>query len=294
MTLIKGIEKLYIAPVIQDDKDSLVFGTPVYYKGIKELNIRVNQIQENIYGEDQIMDMDTYIESIDIEVLLASLTNTETATLLGQTTPATGGVWARANDKPPYVAVLYKAPLSKGSGYRYGVFYKGLFKMPDEDYKGREDRASYAYPKLIAKFIPTVNGKHCTYKVDTTDPNCPVDIDETWFNAVHLPEADLEAPKVTTDPTHNATSVSGDKVITFTFDKPILATDVNEGNFFLNKEGVAVDYTLSLDATHKIVTMQPVANMTAGKYYAHCTRNVRSTYGVPLEANSLTKFTVLS
>ncbi|HWQ89523.1 MAG TPA: major tail protein [Desulfitobacteriaceae bacterium] len=292
---IVGVEKVYIAPVTTDTVDSLVFGTPVYYEGIKRLGIKPKQSTEKLYAEDKLWDQKTTFDSADVDIELADMTSAQRVTVLGQTTASEGGVYASSDDEAPYVAILYKAPLRVG--YRYGVIYKGAFEIPDDSMDGQEGKVKFQTPKLKGTFQTLKKNGMWEYHVDTTDPNCPENIEDTWFDAVVVPSADTTPPTVATSPLDGATDVAISANMVWTFNEAIDSGKVTAANFFLLKasDGNLVAGALSLDGTGKIVTLNPTNNLDAGAaYIGICTTNVTDLAGNALVAIEVTNFTTAS
>ncbi|HAN20426.1 MAG: hypothetical protein A2Y15_08720 [Clostridiales bacterium GWF2_36_10] len=289
--LITGIEKAYIAVNTLDTAAGLTYGTPVYYEGIQsyECNPKINPSVQ--HGENRVLRRKNTFDSADINLALAQLTSAQKAALLGQHIASIGGVYAKSDDSAPYVALLYKATIE--GGYRYGVFYKGMFTVPKDSAKTQEGKTEYQSPQLTASFDSTIYNKMWEYHVDTTDPNCPVDVDSTWFNAVVIPEADTVAPTLTSVPANNATGVTVSSTVVVTFSKVMDESTITLGNIFLTTAaGVLVACTIALDATKKIATLTPTSNMGTGVHLAIVTKDVKSATGVNLAATSIIKFTV--
>jgi len=181
-----GIEKLYVALQSKDDNTGLTYAVPKYYAGVQTLGIKPKQNTEKLYAENMLWDQATTLDSVDVEIDVAELTSAQRAELLGQTIAAEGGVYAAVSDVAPYVAVLYEATLSNG-GQRYGVLYKGAFQLPEDNLEGQEGKVKYQSPKVKATFQPAQFNGMWEYHVDTTDANCPVDIETTWFTSVIIP-----------------------------------------------------------------------------------------------------------
>lgn len=290
---IVGVEKLYIALQITDTAASLAYGTPAYYEGIKEIAIKPKAETAILYAENDIWDQETLFESADVDIVIADLTSAQKATLLGQTTATDGGVYASKTDEPPYVAILYKANLSRG-GYRYGVLYKGKFKLSEDSMKGQEGKKEFQVPKISALFQSNKYNGIWEYHVDTTDPNCPEDIDDTWFTAVTIPDADTTAPTVSVSPADTDINVAVDANVVWTFNEAINSDKVVSANFFIMNasDGSLVSGALSIDAAKKVVTFNPTESLgTSTAYIAICTSNVTDAAGNELAANSITNFT---
>lgn len=300
MALPVGIEKLYVALLTTDAEKSLVHGTPKYYPDIQKISMKQNINKDKLYTEGRLKRNESTFDSIDAGITIASLTSAQQAELLGRTIAAAGGVYSGQEDKAPFVAILYKAPID--GGYRYGVLYKGQFSPYDEELAQKEGKTTYAAPVLAATFqstdYVTSGGKHLIeYHVDTTDPNCPADIDDTWFASVTVPEADKTAPTVTAVPADSATSVAADSNVVWTFSKAIDTSTVTASNFMLlnASTGDTAAGTLSVDGTGKIVTLNPTENMTAGAtMIAIATTNVHDLAGNKMAVNNVTNFTVAS
>ena len=299
MPTVTGIEKLYWAKLISDSISAIHYQAPLYLPGVKEFDMKPKTNTEKQYGENKLWDQATALDSVDVDITLTSVENNMRALMLGQSIAAEGGVYAAQEDEAPYGALLYKATI-KG-GYRYGVLYKGAFTLPDDSIKGQEGKPQFIAPKMSATYQPTVyqitgpDGKKKSlweWHVDTTDPNCPADIGDTWFTAVHFPTVDNAAPTVTVSPADEATGVAADSNIVWTFDKAIDTLSMTKENFMLLSGGNAVEGALSIDDTGKVVTFDPAASLASGTYIAVCTANIRSATGTPLKNSSIINFTV--
>jgi phi13 family phage major tail protein len=292
MPTVTGIEKVYIAINLSDTIAAI-------YEGIQEFDMKPKQNTEKQYAENKLRDQATALDSVDVDVTLAELESWQRAETLGQTIAVEGGVYASQEDEAPYVALLYKATIRGGS--RYGVLYKGMFTLPDDTVKGQEGKIEFQSPKISAVFQSTIHkitgqdGKKKSlweWHIDTTDPNCPADIDETWFTSVKFPTADLIAPTITTVPLDNATGVLAGASVVLTSDKALTPDTIIDSNIFLLKAGIPVVASLNLDPTGKIVILKPSSSMTTGSYTAVCSKNVKSAAGVQLKDTVTINFTV--
>ncbi|PYG84812.1 phi13 family phage major tail protein [Ruminiclostridium sufflavum DSM 19573] len=296
---ITGIENLYYAKQTADTLNILTYGTPIYMPGVKELGIKPKQNTEKSYAENKLWDQMTVFDSAEVSISIQDLTSAQRADLLGQNTAAEGGVFATDGDEAPYVALLYKATIR--GGYRYGVIYKGQFTLPDDSMKGQEGKPDFQTPSIKATFQPTIyamtvgsNQKSpWEYHVDTTDPNCPADIDSTWFKTVKIPGTDIAVPTVAVVPADGDSEVTSDTNVVFTFSGAIDPTAVKDSDIFLMQvDGTIITATLSINAAKNVVTLDPADSLAAGSYVAVCTKNVRSVTGVPLASNVIVNFTV--
>ena len=287
-----GLEKLYFAPITKDDATGITFDTPEYIPGVKEIKVSPKVSTEKMYAENQLWEQDTALDSIEVAINVADFTNAQLAKYVGHKVTTEGGIVANVSDIAPYVAIMYKANKSNGKN-RYGILYKGKLELPEDTAKGKEGKTVFQTPEVKATFQPLQYNGDWKYQVDSDDPAAPVDIDSTFFNAVTVAEADSAVPTVTSSPLDAATGVATSANVVFTFSKAVAANTVNASNVFLMKaDGTAVAAVLSLDATSKIITLNPAADISAGAHVAVCTTGVKSVAGIPAAANTIVNFTV--
>jgi len=298
-----GITKCYIAKQVLDIVGSINYDTPKYYQNIQELDIKPKQNTDNAYAENRMIDQETLFDSAAITANWYDLTVQQRAEILGQNLSAEGGTYAALGDIAPYVAVLYKSPLTGGQGNRYGVIYKGQFTLPDDTMKGLEGKPDLGQtPKLTGNFQSTnyvvkvadpnsgnMIEKHIwEYHIDTTE-----DLDSEWFANVYIPGADIIAPTVTTLPLDAAIGVLTSANLTFTFNKAMSLNTINDSNILLMKaDGTPIETVLSLDSTGKIATLNPTSDLATGSYIAICTKNVKSIFGIAVASATIVNFTV--
>lgn len=181
-----GLEKLYYSKITKDDSTGLTFGTPIYLPGVKEIKISPKVNTEKLYAENQLWEQATSLDSVELSVNIADLTNAQSADLLGQTVATEGGTFASDSDIAPYIALLYVANKSNGKK-RYGILYKGKMELPDDTAKGAEGKTDFQTPEMKATFQPLQNNGMWKYQVDEDDPNCPSDITTKFFEGVIVP-----------------------------------------------------------------------------------------------------------
>lgn len=301
-----GIEKLYVAKQISDTSAGLSYDTPRYFKNVQELDIKPKTNNAKAYAENRLVDQQNMFDSADISISRFEMTADEEAYLLGKDKASKGGVIGSLGDEAPFVAALYKAPIrtnDKKTAYRYGVIYSIIFEPPDNSMKALEGKPDFSQvPKLSGTAQSTEwsykdtngNGKHpWEWHIDTTDPNCPKDIDDTWFKTVPVPSIGeiVTLALSSSTPAANATGIAIDAKPALTFNN-ILANYV--GIALLDEsDNTIVSANTSVDATGKIVTITPTANLTVGKTYDIILSGITDIYGQTLEQQVI-KFSTVS
>lgn len=287
-----GIEKLYYAKITKDDSAGVVYGTPIYLPGIKEIGIKPKQNTGKLYAENKLWEQTTTLDSVDIEIETADLTNAQLADLLGHTISSVGGIIKDASDVAPYIALLYKATKTNNRA-RYGVLYKGKMQLPDDSAKGQEGKVDFQTPKMAATFQPLAYNNDWSYVVDSDDANAPANLDTTFFNTVLLPSMDTTVPTVTSVPIKGATGVAATASVVLTFTKAINVNTLTTDNIFLiNSAGATIASTLTVSTDGLTVTLKPSSNLTAGAYTCVITKDVKTTANISLAAVNLINFTV--
>lgn len=287
-----GLEKLFYSKITKDDETGATFGAPIYLAGVKEIKISPKVSTEKLYAENKLWEQATALDNIEVSINIADLSNAELADLVGHTVTSEGGIVAASGDTAPYIAIMYKANKSNGKN-RYGILYKGKLELPEDTAKGAEGKTDFQTPEVKATFQPLQYNDAWKYQVDSDDPAAPVDIDTTFFNAVTVAGADVAVPTVTSVPLDAATGVATSANVVFTFSKAVSAGTVNASNVFLMKaDGTAVPAVLSLDATSKIITLDPSSALSTGAHVAVCTTGVKSVAGIPAASNTIVNFTV--
>jgi hypothetical protein len=100
-----------------------------------------------------------------------------------------------------------------------------------------------------------------------------------------------DVPQVTsTDPVDKATDIALNKVISVTFNLAMDLSTINNSNFIL-KQGETV-ISGKVECSGKTAMFTPALTMTAGTVYTFTvTTGVKSSMGVPLDANTVFSFT---
>ncbi len=289
-----NVDKLYFAIQTQDDTQGLVYQTPEYIPGVQQIDAKVKVNTDKNYAEGIIWEQENTTDEITIEMDLAELSSAQYAKFLGHTVSANGGVYASANDKAPYIAILFQA--TKGNGKKaFRVFYKGKLTEPSENAKAREGKTDYQNHKVEASFQTCRNNGMWVYKIDEDDPNTPAGIANTFFTNVIVPTADTTIPTLTsTTPANNATTVAVSTTFSWLFSEAIAPSCVTADHFIVAKDtdGSLVAGTLSQSADKLTVIFTPSANLTAATAYrAICTSDVIDLAGNKLAATQIKKFT---
>lgn len=265
-----GLDSLYIAEVTVDSVAAYTADTPEYLAPAAEASQAPKTNSATQYADDQPYDSSVFEGETEISLTVTGIPSEMLAKLLGrQFDTASGRVFDNPGATPPYFALSFRSLKSNGS-YRYYQYLKGRFSAPTEETATKADSPDPKTMQLTYTAIPTI------YNFDigaTDEPLKRVYGDEDtdnfvatgWFTQVQTPS--IAAPSAlalsSSDPTDNATGVAQNKTVTLTFNNALLAGEIYHV-VVTKADGTLKATTNSLDATKKIMTVDPTTDFSTG------------------------------
>jgi phi13 family phage major tail protein len=291
MAVVVGLKNLYYALLTKDDSTGVAYGAPQKIAGVINAKVAPNADSLTVYADDGPSEQIFQLATINVDLETKDIPLDVLAALLGHTVSG-GMIIKKDTDIAPYVAIGYQSTKNNGKN-RFMWLLKGKFTLPDVVDKTKADKASAQTAKISGSFMRRDFDNQWQRVTDEDLSGFIASVGQNWFTSVEQ-ATDATAPTVTVTPANNATTVAVGTAIVWTFNEQILASTVTKANFMVQKaDGSAqVAGTLSLDATGKIVTFTPTANLTAAtQYMAIATVGVLDLYGNALATPSVTKFT---
>jgi phi13 family phage major tail protein len=264
-----GLDSLYIAEVTVDSATGYTADTPEYLAPAAEASQAPKTNAATQYADDQPYDSVVFEGETEISLTVTGIPSEMLAKLLGrQFDTVSGRVFDNPGATPPYFALSFRSLKSNGS-YRYYQYLKGRFSAPTEETATKTDSPDPKTMELTYTAIPTI------YNFDIGDTNEPVkrvygdtDTDNFsatgWFTAVQTPSIAAASALAlsSSDPNDGDTGVVITKTITLTFNNALPAGEIY--HVVVSKaDGTLVACTNSLDATKKIMTVNPDASLSA-------------------------------
>jgi methionine-rich copper-binding protein CopC len=187
------------------------------------------------------------------------------------------------------MALSFRSLKSNGA-YRYYQYLKGKFSMPKEDTSTKADSPD---PKNVSLTFTAI---FTTYQFDvgSFNDNCKRIVGDTdttnfsatgWFTSVQTPAVGTPSALSmdTAVPADAATGVAITVSPTLTFNNALINNAINNVALIKNSDGSVVACTNSLDATKKILTVNPDANLSAGTTDYTLVYAVMDIYGQDLQ-----------
>lgn len=282
-----GIDQVYIAEVLTDTSAEYLADTPEYLAPVAELSAKPKSSQDTQYADNRAYDVAVSEAETELEVTITNLPAEMYAKLLGkQFVSATGRV-VDMPGVPPYFALGFRSEKMNGSK-RYYWYQKVMFSAPEEALKTIGEKKEPQTVKLTAKAIKTaheytVNGVTDGVKRVFGDEDTD-SFDETdWFTQVQTPASgSVSALALSTSvPADDATGVVVTSNLTLTFNNILKAEAVNNVTL-LDDAQAPVAAAVTLDATKKIITVNPTASLDASTEYTIVIGGVMDIYGQTL------------
>jgi phi13 family phage major tail protein len=287
-----GVDNLHAAIITEDSEANYIADVPEYFAPSAE-----------IAGEPEINNTTTYYDNgaannyvtegiTALEITVSGVPASIAAKYLGKNYDATSGrVLDTGEPNPPLCAVSFR--FNRGTdGYRYYQYLKGTFSGGSEEAVTKKDNIEVRTYQLTYTAVKTthkweIDGVDRTLKRILADTSDPAFNPTGWFTQVQTPDTSGAPNAVelsTIVPSDGSTAINLDANIVMTFNNKIKTEEV----VLLNSNtGDVVAVTKSWNATGKVLTITPDANMTASTKYIVSVTGVVDVYGQKLAASGV-------
>lgn len=183
-----GLKDLFFAEIDDTTGD---YGTPYRIAKAIEATVTPNVSNAVLYADDGAAESSSGEGETEIGLNVDALAISIYAKLLGKTV-VKGGVADSTGDVAPNGALLFRSLKSNGK-YRYIVYYKGNFQVPEETYKTKGESIEYNTPTINGVFVHSnkiLDAKGNGVKrfiIDEDDENADADVISDWFTEVYNP-----------------------------------------------------------------------------------------------------------
>jgi len=267
-----GLDSLYIAEVTLDDSTGYTADTPEYFAPAAEASQEPASSFEVDYADDKPYDVMTAEGPTKISLTVTNIPIEILAKITGRVFDTVSGRMFDNGAEAPYIALSFRSKKSNDS-YRYYQFLKGKFTPPKEEAvtKGEKPepkklQLEYTAIHTVHEFdLGSING---TVKRVIGDEDTDNFSATGWFTQVQTPVA--VAPSAlalsSSTPADGASGVAVSISPALTFNNALVAGAIYQV-VLVKADGTVVACTNSLDATKKILTINPDANIDAGSTY---------------------------
>lgn len=282
-----GVDKIYYALVTQDDSSAYAAGAPAVFAPAMNIAQSPKSNAKVQYADNQPFDSMSSEGETEIDIEVTGITLDVLASVLGRVyNTATGRMYDNGGT-PPDVALGFRAKM-RGGFYRYYWFLKGTFSSPSEEVASETDTPDPKSLKLKYTAIRTIKqfaldgSVTDSVKRNIGDTSDSTFVATTWFDAVQTPTTgSVSALTCTPSPADGATGVAVATSPTLTFNNA-LRTGVTGIQLVNGATGAIVASAITIDATNKIITIDPTSNMTGTNRHIITLSGVTDIYGQAL------------
>jgi len=289
-----GVDKLHAALITEDSEDNYTAETPEYLAPSAEItNETETNMQTSYY--DNVPANNYASEGVTtVNMTVSGVPADKAAKYLGKHYDvASGRVIDTGDPNPPDVALSFRYDKGK-NGYRYYQYLKGVFSGGTEEATTKTasvDIKTYkmAFSAAVTAKQWSIGGEMKGVKrifADTVDESFTPD---TWFNQVQTPDTADAPTSFTLDssvPADEATAIAVDSNIVLTFSNKVIAHSMT----LYTDAFVPVSVEIAANATGKILTIDPVADLTGATSYVLIIAEVTDIYGQKIN-NEVVGFT---
>ena len=277
-----GVDQMHVALVTQDDAAGYAADVPEIFAPATEVSCEPTTNLDTQYADNQPFDVLPSEGESKLTITVTSIPLSILAKYLGKTyDAATGRIFdAGGAATPPEAALSFRALKSNGK-QRYFQYLKGRFSVPKDEATTKAEKAEPKPQQIIFTAVNTIHQFSLPGGITATQKRVFGDEDSlnfngsTWFNAVQVPG--ITSPSAlalsSSVPVDDASGVSKTANLTLTYNNA-LADDAVDSITLLDDSEAVVAATITLDATKKIVTIDPTASLagsTAHKVVAAVT-----------------------
>lgn len=179
-----GLRDIYYAKITSDDADGTVYETP------KRLGRAITANVQPAYNTAELRADDGVAETAESRGVTTVVVNTDDlqpsvqADVLGKTVNDDGVLIDSENDRPPYLALMFRAEKANGA-YRYTVLYKGKFTPPENNYETKQETPAFQTPTINGRFLRRTSDDKIGAQVDEDGESVSADIIDNWFKSVY-------------------------------------------------------------------------------------------------------------
>lgn len=180
-----GLKDLHYAKISMEDQTMTTYETPMPLAPAMTAGISRSSSSANLRADDGILYTESAKGPATLTLGTSELPKQVQADLLGQTVASNGLLVSGDDDRPPYVAIGFKALDARG-GYTFVWIYRVKFSVIEESsYQTKQETPEFSTPSLSGQSIARLDTGDREGVLWSEDPNVtdPTIFDE-WFNEV--------------------------------------------------------------------------------------------------------------
>jgi len=184
-----GLDKLYYAPITEDQNGHETYGTPVQLAKAISADLSIELNEATLYADDGQAESVKEFKSGTLSLGIDDIGTEAAVALIGARLDQNGALVSSGEDVSRYVAVGFRARKANGK-YKYYWLYRVLFGVPATNLATKGDSISFATPTIEGTILtrnkPDKANKHL-WKVELTENDTNSGIVAVWYDSVYEP-----------------------------------------------------------------------------------------------------------
>ncbi|WP_156290787.1 major tail protein [Oceanobacillus salinisoli] len=178
-----GLKDIYYAKLLTDDETGTTYETPKRLGKAITANVQPQYNTADLRADDGVAETAESRGVTNVVVNTDDLSKEVQADVLGKTINSEGVLIDSEDDRPPYLALMFRAEKANGA-YRYTVLYKGKFTPPENNYETKQETPAFQTPTINGRFLRRNSDNQFGAQVDEDDSDLTdTTIIDNWFNA---------------------------------------------------------------------------------------------------------------
>ncbi len=271
-----GVDEVHIAMVTQDDSTGYLADAPEIFAPATEVSAEPTTSLETQYADNKPFDVMTSEGETKIDLSTTNIPLSLLAKYLGKTFDVASGRMFDSGGEavPPDAALSFRSLKSNGK-QRYYQYLKGKFSVPKDEAATKTDKMEPKPSQITFTAVNTIykfnlgDGSTKSVKRIVGDEDVLNFSGTTWFNQVQTPVTTTPAALALSSsiPLEDATGVLVSADLTLTFNNALLDNSVNGITLVAVLSGSVVAAAVTLNATKKIMTINPTSDLSAASNY---------------------------
>lgn len=165
---LKGLRRFVFVVLKEDEEGKIEYENEITsLKGARDIKVVPKTATAELYGDDQLLEMDSSVSSVDVDMDLAGLPIKVQSTIWGHKYQ-NGILIKNKYDKPAKIALGYIAKKSTG-GDKFVWLLKGQAEPLSLESKTQGDKIEYTTTKIKYKFMPRIFDGNYQFDADTDE-----------------------------------------------------------------------------------------------------------------------------
>ena len=184
MSRIIGCRDLHIAELVTDAGEKPTYKTPVKVPSLISVSITDSVEQSKFFSDDSVEQAFSKTSGKEVTIELGYLTNDLEARITGKEVDESGFLLQSGSDAPKEVALLFRAPKSKGNAFRYLCLYKGTLARTESEYTTQEEGVECSNVTWTGTLVPLLSTGRMAAVADSDDELTSEAVN-AWFKTVY-------------------------------------------------------------------------------------------------------------